>query len=81
MKNFNGIDVSGIANNAYIGLKYQKINQINKGYKKIRIKNWEIGKLDGLKIKANKPLLTEVIDSVEMHAKTNNKQPSYSQTI
>jgi glycerophosphoryl diester phosphodiesterase len=29
------------------------------------------------KIKANKPLLTEVIDSVEMHAKTNNKQPLF----
>jgi glycerophosphoryl diester phosphodiesterase len=47
------------------------------------VKKYDVGQkahprfLQQQKIKANKPLLTEVIDSVEMHAKTNNKQPLF----
>ena len=55
LKNFNSIDITGIANNAHIGLKYQKINQVQKGHQKIAIQNWEIGKFNRLKIKTNKP--------------------------
>ena len=48
-----------------------------------KVKKYDVGQkvhprfLQQQKIKANKPLLTEVIDSVEMHAKTNNKQPLF----
>ena len=48
-----------------------------------KVKKYDFGQkvhprfLQQQKIKANKPLLTEVIDSVEMHAKTNNKQPLF----
>lgn len=47
------------------------------------VKKYDVGQkvhprfLQQQKIKANKPLLAEVIDSVEMHAKTNNKQPIF----
>jgi glycerophosphoryl diester phosphodiesterase len=47
------------------------------------VKKYDVGQkvhprfLQQQKIKANKPLLSEVIDSVEMHAKTNNKQPLF----
>ncbi|MFM2010129.1 MAG: hypothetical protein RLZZ479_520 [Bacteroidota bacterium] len=47
------------------------------------VKKYDVGQkvhprfLQQQKIKANKPLLAEVIDSVEMHAKTNNKQPLF----
>lgn len=47
------------------------------------VKKYDVGQkahprfLQQQKIKANKPLLTEVIDLVEMHAKTNNKQPLF----
>lgn len=49
----------------------------------LKVKKYDVGQkvhprfLQQQKIKANKPLLTEVIDSVEMHAKTNNKQPLF----
>ncbi len=48
-----------------------------------KVKKYDVGQkvhprfLQQQKIKANKPLLAEVIDSVEMHAKTNNKQPLF----
>ena len=48
-----------------------------------KVKKYDVGQkahprfLQQQKIKANKPLLTEVIDSVEMHAKTKNKQPLF----
>ncbi len=48
-----------------------------------KVKKYDVGQkvhprfLQQQKNKANKPLLTEVIDSVEMHAKTNNKQPLF----
>jgi len=48
-----------------------------------KVKKYDVGQkvhprfLQQQKIKVNKPLLTEVIDSVEMHAKTNNKQPLF----
>lgn len=47
------------------------------------VKKYDVGQkvhprfLQQQKIKVNKPLLAEVIDSVEMHAKTNNKQPLF----
>jgi glycerophosphoryl diester phosphodiesterase len=47
------------------------------------VKKYDVGQkvhprfLQQQKIKANKPLLAEVIDSVEMHAKTNNKKPLF----
>jgi glycerophosphoryl diester phosphodiesterase len=47
------------------------------------VKKYDVGQkvhprfLQQQKIKANKPLLTEVIDSVEMHVKTKNKQPLF----
>lgn len=48
-----------------------------------KVKKYDVGQkvhprfLQQQKIKVNKPLLAEVIDSVEMHAKTNNKQPLF----
>jgi len=48
-----------------------------------KVKKYDVGQkahprfLQQQKIKANKPLLTEVIDSVEMHVKTKNKQPLF----
>jgi glycerophosphoryl diester phosphodiesterase len=47
------------------------------------VKKYDVGQkahprfLQQQKIKAKKPLLEEVIDSVEIHAKTNNKQPLF----
>lgn len=47
------------------------------------VKKYDVGQkahprfLQQQKIKAKKPLLAEVIDSVEIHAKTNNKQPLF----
>ena len=48
-----------------------------------KVKKYDVGQkvhprfLQQQKIKAKKPLLAEVIDSVEIHAKTNNKQPLF----
>jgi len=75
-------EITTLPNGEYVSESNEReLNIYEMSYSEV--KKYDVGQkahprfLQQQKIKANKPLLTEVIDSVEMHAKTNNKQPLF----